>query len=116
MGVTLCPQEMVHFSEDCNAGLFSLPAFAAVPMRSHKSFKNRTESGMPRSMNVGSASAASNAIYLPCSIAVPIFKPYACNRGRRLSRCDSVATTIAAFPALRAAPMNRVRSSKTNRS
>ena len=67
-------------------------------------------------MNVESVSAASNETYLPSSIAAPISTPYACSLGRRLSRCNSVATTIAAFPALRAAPMNSVRSSRKLRS
>jgi hypothetical protein len=114
--VTLCPQEMTHFREIATRASSAFAASDAVATTSPKSFMNRTRSGMPLSMNVESVSAASNAIYLPCSIAVPISNPYVCNRGRRPSRCSLVAATIAAFPALRAAPMNYVRSSRINRS
>ena len=55
-------------------------------------------------MKVERASAASNRMYLPCSIAVRISEPCTCNLTRRLFRCDSVATTIAAFPASESSP------------
>ena len=47
-----------------------------------------------------------------CPQEMVISMPYICNPGRRLSRCDSVAITMAALPALRAVLMNRVTSSK----
>lgn len=73
--VTLRPQQMHAFSENDRAGCSDFAAFAAFGMRSSNSVINRTGSGMPLSMNFESLSAASNAIYLSSSMALPISKP-----------------------------------------
>ena len=87
------------FSANRNAGSSPLCSLCGCHDEiAERRFRNRTGSGMPLTMNVESVSAASNEMYLPCSIAAPISKPCACNLGRRLSRCDSVAITISCIP------------------
>jgi hypothetical protein len=61
-------------------------------------------------------SAASKAIYLACSIHAGISTPQACNLCTRPSRWEAFAIATAAFPDLRAGPMNCDRPSRSCRS
>ena len=108
-----CAHKRWHISPKiATRGCLPLTTLAADEMSLPNTFKNRTGSGMPLTINVDSASVASSEMYLPCPIAAATSTPCASNLGRRSFRCDSVATTIAAFPVLRAAPTNRVTSSR----
>src|SRR5438045_5802557 len=108
LGITLCPEEMNTFCEIATRGCPTLAAFAALGMRFPKASINKTGSGIPLSMNAESMSSASSATYRPCLTAAPTFKPRTSKLERRLTRCDSVATTITTLPPFRAAEMNCV--------
>jgi len=80
---------------------FCFAALAAFATSSPVNFKNRARSNRSLTINAERVPAASSEIYLPCSIAVATSRSRACNFSRRLFRCDSVARTMTAFPALR---------------
>jgi hypothetical protein len=114
LSLALFPQEMHTFPKHRHASLLSTRSFRRRDDQITQELQESSRIRQIITINAGSVSAASKMIYLPCSIAAPMSKPYAFNRRRRASRWASVATTIAASPALRAVPMNCVESFRSN--
>ncbi len=87
-----------HSPHAATRGWSPVAALAATAIRSLATLTNRTGSGTSFTMNLDSVSATSRGMYLPRAMAVATSTPDACNPPRMLFRCDSVATTITAFP------------------